>query len=119
MQGDMVQILAARKASGNLLRVGLIGAGKLGTMFASQLARITALMADGRWRTLAQISQVVEGSEPAVSARLRDLRKARFGAYQVERRYIADGLWEYRVLSRRGFDSIPRVEIPVPKGSLF
>jgi len=40
MQGDMVQMLAARKASGNLLKVGLIGAGKLGAMLASQLGRI-------------------------------------------------------------------------------
>lgn len=40
MQGNMTQILAERKASGNPLRVGLIGAGKLGAMFASQLGRI-------------------------------------------------------------------------------
>ena len=36
----MVQMLAERNASGNPLRVGLIGAGKLGAMFASQLGRI-------------------------------------------------------------------------------
>jgi len=40
MSGNMTQILNARNASGNLLRVGLIGAGKLGAMFASQLGRI-------------------------------------------------------------------------------
>jgi predicted homoserine dehydrogenase-like protein len=40
VQGSMTQILAARAASGNPLRVGLIGAGKLGAMFASQLDRI-------------------------------------------------------------------------------
>jgi len=36
----MVQILAARHAAGNPLRVGLIGAGKLGAMLACQLGRI-------------------------------------------------------------------------------
>jgi predicted homoserine dehydrogenase-like protein len=40
MQGNMAQMLAERNASGNRLRVGLIGAGKLGAMFASQLGRI-------------------------------------------------------------------------------
>lgn len=40
MVGNITQILNARNASGNLLRVGLIGAGKLGAMFASQLGRI-------------------------------------------------------------------------------
>jgi predicted homoserine dehydrogenase-like protein len=40
MGGSMTQILNARNASGNPLRVGLIGAGKLGAMFASQLGRI-------------------------------------------------------------------------------
>ncbi len=40
MDGSMIQILNARKASGNPLRIGLIGAGKLGAMFAGQLGRI-------------------------------------------------------------------------------
>ena len=33
----------------------------------------------------------------SVSARLRDLRKPRFGGLDVERRYVRKGLWEYRV----------------------
>lgn len=40
MQGNMMQILAERNAAGNPLRVGLIGAGKLGAMLACQLGRI-------------------------------------------------------------------------------
>ena len=46
-KGNMVQMLAARKASGNPLRVGLIGAGKLGAMFASQLGRIPGVQLMG------------------------------------------------------------------------
>ena len=69
-----------------------------GPRLASQLDRVTHLMRDGRWRTLGEIANAVEGSEPAVSARLRDLRKPRFGAWTVERRYVAGGLWEYRVI---------------------
>jgi predicted homoserine dehydrogenase-like protein len=40
MPGNMIQMLGARNESGNPLRVGLIGAGKLGSMFASQLGRV-------------------------------------------------------------------------------
>lgn len=40
IQGNMTQMLAARAASGNPLRVGLIGAGKLGAMFINQVGRI-------------------------------------------------------------------------------
>jgi len=40
IQGNMMQLLAARAASGNPLRVGLIGAGKLGAMFINQVGRL-------------------------------------------------------------------------------
>lgn len=64
----------------------------------SQLDRVRDLMADGRWWTLKQVAANLSASEASVSARLRDLRKPRFGAYQVERRYVGKGLWQYRVL---------------------
>ena len=64
---------------------------------ASQFERVKLLMRDGRWRTLAEIAKLVDGSEAGVSARLRDLRKPRFGGYTVERRRVDGGLWQYRV----------------------
>ncbi len=51
----------------------------------------------GFWLTLAFISANVHAPEASVSARLRDLRHPRFGEYTVERRYVANGLHEYRV----------------------
>lgn len=63
---------------------------------ASQLDRVTRLMADGQWRTLGEIQARVGGSEGGVGARLRDLRKVKFGAHHVPRRRRAGGLWEYR-----------------------
>jgi hypothetical protein len=63
----------------------------------TQLWRVYRLMRDGKPRTLKAIADAVEGSEAGVSARLRDLRKARFGGYQVARRRVAGGLWEYRM----------------------
>lgn len=62
-----------------------------------QLERVKALMSDGNWRTLKAIAEAVGGSEAGVSARLRDLRKPRFGGLCVSRRRVDGGLWEYRV----------------------
>lgn len=68
---------------------------------SGQLDRVKRLMLDGEWRTLACIHRIVGGTEAAVSARLRDLRKERFGSYTVQRRACGArnrGLFEYRVL---------------------
>ena len=57
-------------------------------------------MRDGAWRTLDEISVAVGAPPASVSARLRDLRKEKFGAHLVERRSRGErgrGLYEYRV----------------------
>ena len=63
----------------------------------SQMGRVFLLMRDAKWRTLQDISQMAQGSEASVSARLRDLRKERFGAHTVNRRRARGGLFEYQV----------------------
>jgi hypothetical protein len=72
------------------------------TRLGKQLGRVLMLMADGTWRTLAEIhTSIGLGTEAAISARLRDLRKDRFGGFVVERKRrgaVRAGLWEYRVL---------------------
>mgnify|MGYP000412766031 CR=1 FL=1 len=63
------------------------------------MAKVHGLMIDGQWRTIPQICEAIgANSEASVSARLRDLRKPRFGSHTVEREYLAAGLWRYRVL---------------------
>jgi RIO-like serine/threonine protein kinase len=52
---------------------------------------------DHQWRSLREISQFTEMPEASISARLRDLRKPRFGGYLVERRRRSAGTFEYRV----------------------
>lgn len=66
---------------------------------SGQLARVRESLADGQWWTLARLAGVVGGSEAGVSARLRDLRKPRFGAHVILRRRVAEGagMWEYRM----------------------
>ena len=63
----------------------------------SLLGRVWTVMSDGKWHTLAELGWRAEGSEAGVSARLRDLRKRRFGGYRVDRRRIVEGLHEYRL----------------------
>lgn len=65
---------------------------------ATQLERVNLLMRDGRWRTLREIATLVSGSEAGVSARLRDLRKSRFGGHIIVRERISGGLWHYKLL---------------------
>lgn len=67
-----------------------------------QLGRVYHLMKDRQWRTLEEIQIEVSGSQAGISARLRDLRKARFGGFEVERQRRGDpkqGLFEYRLLA--------------------
>lgn len=63
-----------------------------------QLQRVYALMSDGVWRTLPEIEAVTGGTAASVSARLRDLRKEKFGAHTVEARRLRQGLYVYRVV---------------------
>ena len=72
-----------------------------GPRLTKQLERVLRLMRDEQWRTLAEIGfEVGSASEAGVSARLRDLRKAKHGGYTVERRRVpgARGLHQYRLL---------------------
>lgn len=69
-----------------------------GERLSGQYHRVFAFMRDGKWHTMAQISLGTGDMSASISARLRDMRKERFGGHTVERRYIADGEWEYRLL---------------------
>jgi hypothetical protein len=71
-----------------------------GERLSGQLQAVYRLMSDGEWRTLAEIKERVGGTDASVSARLRDLRKANFGSHVVDRRYVANGLYEYRLQTR-------------------
>lgn len=69
-----------------------------------QLLRVFALMSDGQWRTLDEIATHTNDPAASVSAQLRHLRKARFGAHIVCKRHRGDagsGLWEYKLFVNR------------------
>lgn len=63
----------------------------------AQLHRVLNAVSDHEWKTLLKLSMETGDPEASVSARLRDLRKDKFGGYTIERRYAGGGLWEYRL----------------------
>lgn len=60
-----------------------------------QLQLVFDCMKDGKWRSLQEIAGIIKKPEASISARLRDLRKLRFGAHTVERRRRTDSCFEY------------------------
>lgn len=70
---------------------------------SGQLGAVREIMADGKWRTFKQIGYGIYAkygliaSEASISARLRDLRKPKFGQHVVERQRVGKGLFKYRV----------------------
>lgn len=66
---------------------------------ARQTEGVYALMHDGEWRTLAEIEHATGYPQASISARLRDLRKFRFGSHVIERRRRSPGQFEYRMTS--------------------
>ena len=65
----------------------------------AQLDEVRMFMWDGDWHTLDQISAATGHPPASVSARLRDLRKGKFGAFTIERQYVRRGLFEYRLVA--------------------
>ena len=63
-----------------------------------QLDTIRSIMLDQRWHTVDDIVAKTRFPANSVQAQLRNLRKPRFGGYQVEKRRVTDtGLYEYRL----------------------
>lgn len=70
----------------------------------SQLGQVRLLMLSGAWFTLEDLEQQLGYPQASISARLRDLRKEKFGKFNIERRRVpdADGLHEYRLVQPKG-----------------
>ncbi len=78
-----------------------------GERLKGQMSRVFQVVRGGEWLTLGEISvrckpinRMGRESDASISARLRDLRKLRFGGFTVDRRRRGDpssGLFEYRV----------------------
>ena len=70
-----------------------------------QLGRVYECLRDGQWWTLERLhsrcaclrAQGGFDSYAGISARIRDLRKIKFGGYDIEHECISRGLWRYRL----------------------
>lgn len=69
-----------------------------------QMNRTWGVLSDYQWHTPAELEQRVGDSWASVSARVRDLRKPRFGGHRIESRRVpgGKGLWEYRLAAPDG-----------------
>jgi len=64
----------------------------------NQIHRVWFVMCDKKWRTLGEISRITGDPEASISAQLRHLRKERFGGHCVEKEYVDNGLFKYRLI---------------------
>lgn len=67
-----------------------------GKRLNTAMERIFAAMKDGSWYPLSSLADIGRCSEACASARVRDLRKPKFGGWKVERKHMWDGVWHYR-----------------------
>lgn len=65
------------------------------------LRKVLWCLLNGEWWTLAQLRTGCGGSEAGISARIRDLRKTKFGGLTIQHRRqetnSRSGLWQYRL----------------------
>jgi len=66
----------------------------------SKMEAVLEFMRDGQWRTLKQISEAAcYPSLTGLSAAIRSLRKPEHGSHVVEKRFITESLYEYRLVN--------------------
>lgn len=71
-----------------------------GPRLTTQLQRVKLCLLGGQWWTLRQLVAIAGGSEAAVSARIRDLRRPEHGGYTILRERVGgvSGLWRYKLV---------------------
>jgi hypothetical protein len=65
-----------------------------------QLDGVLRALKTGGWWTLSRLAEEAGGSEAGVSARIRDLRKLRWGAHTIDRRRLPGGLYQYQLAEK-------------------
>lgn len=65
--------------------------------------------------TLEELSAKINAPTSSVSARIRDLRKPRFGDFRVDREHLENGLYRYMLRSETGnpdlvYDPLPNLD---------
>jgi hypothetical protein len=89
--------LSAALVGDNLFDGSTYDAARDQVRLSGQLQNVQQVLSDHRWHTLSEIAQRIGGSEAGISARIRDLRKERWGSHKIDRQHISQGLWKYRL----------------------
>lgn len=70
-----------------------------GKRLRSQLERVKAALSDGQWWSVSDLVRVAGGSDSSITARARDLRKAKNGSHIVQSKNMGrGGSWFYRMV---------------------
>jgi len=64
-----------------------------------QIKRVFRHIQDGKWYTVEKIANTTGDPQTSVSAQIRNLRKPKFGAHEIDRQYLGSGLYEYRMIA--------------------
>lgn len=62
-----------------------------------QLGRVYSVLRDGLWHGLPELTERAGGLATSVSARIRDLRKPKFGGREIQARCFGRNVWKYRM----------------------
>jgi hypothetical protein len=65
------------------------------------LKDVFIIMSDRQWHTLPELASKCCIMETTASARIRDLRKERFGSWEVSTQRNDMGLWQYKLGERK------------------
>ena len=68
-----------------------------GIRLTGQLERVFNVMRFGQWVSLQELAHKAKCPEASASAQLRNLRKERFGGFEIEKKYANNGLFLYRL----------------------
>jgi hypothetical protein len=66
----------------------------------TQHGRIFNVMKDAIPRTLKEIAALTGDPESSISAQLRHMKKERFGGHAIEKGYLGNGLYTYKLIVR-------------------
>lgn len=75
-----------------------------------QLDAVWQVVRDGLWYSIEDIALLAGCAPTSASARLRDLRKPKYGGWDVERAYAGGKQWRYRVREKAAA-ARPAVEV--------
>lgn len=89
----------AQRSAGPLFDGRTFDQDRDGDRLKNALERVRRLLRSGRAWTAVELAEAAGCSETGVTARVRDLRKAKFGGHVIESKCVAGGKWTYRMVS--------------------